>query len=178
MSMQIIRLMLSGMIAFFCYAGWAYYANSLVTSEHDVLIKAALVQGVYSACITLVFTFLLEYFFSKVGANYYCLVLIVPRINSRHSIKQPCSTLSTFAAGIMESEQRCNGSCLPGIVLSPLPALIIQSISVTAVNVTFDTPNLWLTVAPSIIFSAIYGYAYSVVLAKKHQRVHTADSHP
>jgi hypothetical protein len=29
------------------------------------------------------------------------------------------------------------------------------------------TPNLWLTVAPSIFFSMVYGYVYSISLTKK-----------
>jgi hypothetical protein len=38
---------------------------------------------------------------------------------------------------------------------------------VISVNIAFMTPNLWLTVAPSIFFSAIYGYIYSFSLTKK-----------
>ena len=60
MTFSLIRLTLSGAVAFFFYALWAYYANSLVTDNTEVLYKAALVQGTYSGIITLVFTLLLE----------------------------------------------------------------------------------------------------------------------
>jgi len=162
----LIRLLISGLIAFLSYAAWAYYANSLVTSDQDVLTKAALVQGVYSGSITLFFTFLLEMFYSRLGKSSYCLPLILPRI-SKHSKKSRCSTLETFKASLELSERKCHGTCLPGQLLSPLPALLIQSVLVIAVNIAFATPNLWLTVAPSILFSAIYGYAYSLSLARK-----------
>lgn len=162
-----LRLFVSAFIAFVAYASWAYYANSLVSNDEQVLIKSALVQGFYSGSITLFFTLLLELFYKKFGSNSYCLALIMPRINKKHSKQNPCSTLETFKAGLALSEKKCGGTCLPGELLSPLPALIIQSIMVIGINVLFATPNLWLTVAPSIVFSAIYGYSYSLALAKK-----------
>jgi hypothetical protein len=168
MSVKIfVRLFLSALIAFLSYAGWAYYANSLVTDDHQILVKAALVQGIYSGSITLFFTLLLEVSFRKFGANVYCLPLVMPTINARHTPKNRCSTLETFQASLEFSEQKCKGTCLPGELISPLPALVIQSVLVIAVNVFFETPNLWLTVAPSILFSAIYGYIYSFALARK-----------
>jgi hypothetical protein len=167
----LVRLFLSALIAFVSYASWAYYANSLVTDDQQILIKSALVQGIYSGGITLFFTLMLEVFFRKFGANAYCLPLITPRINAKHTLKNRCSTLETFQASLALSEQKCSGTCLPGALLSPLPALMIQSILVILVNIAFQTPNLWLTVAPSILFSAIYGYVYSFALARKeHNR--------
>jgi hypothetical protein len=168
MSLKVfVRLFLSALIAFVSYASWAYYANSLVTDDQQVLIKSALVQGIYSGGITLFFTLMLEVFFRKFGASVYCLPLVTPRINAKHTFKNPCSTLETFEASLELSEQRCKGTCLPGALLSPIPALAIQSILVVTVNIAFETPNLWLTVAPSILFSAIYGYFYSFALARK-----------
>jgi hypothetical protein len=164
-----IRLFLSTLIAFVSYASWAYYANSLVTSNADILMKAALVQGFYSGGITLFFTVMLEVFFKKFGSSAYCLPLIVPRINATPTAKYKCSTLETFEASIELSERKCNGACLPGELISPLPALLIQSFMVVGVNIAFDTPNLWLTVAPSIFFSTIYGYTYSIALARREK---------
>ncbi|MFT6268526.1 MAG: hypothetical protein ACJAVV_001340 [Alphaproteobacteria bacterium] len=163
-----IRLFLSALIAFVSYASWAYYANSLVTNDPDVLLKSALVQGFYSGGITLFFTVLLEVFYKKFGSSVYCLPFIVPRINAKPSLKTKCATLETFEASLVFSEKKCKGACLPGELISPLPALLIQTIMVIGVNVAFSTPNLWLTVAPSIVFSAIYGYTYSIALARKN----------
>jgi len=162
-----IRLLASALIAFICYASWAYYANSLVTNDQHVLIKSALVQGIYSGGITLFFTLLLEVFYRKFGAKTYFLPFIMPRINAQHSLENRCSTLEMFKASLQMSKRDCKGTYLPGELLSPLPALAIQTILVIAVNIAFETPNLWLTVAPSIIFSAIYGYVYSFALARK-----------
>jgi hypothetical protein len=162
----ILRLFISGLIAFISYSAWAYFANSLVTDNQQVLIKAALVQGLYSGGVTLFFTFLLEIFYSKFGRSTYCLPLVLPRINS-HSKQNPCATHETFTSSIKLSERKCRGKCMPGAMLSPIPALIVQSIMVISINIAFATPNLWLTVAPSILFSAIYGYSYSLSIAKK-----------
>ncbi len=163
----ILRLVLSGVIAFISYAAWAYYANSLVTDDKQILVKAALVQGIYSGSITLFFTFLLEIFYKKFGAKSYCLALIVPTINATPTKNKPCPTKEAFKNSLALSERKCGGTCLPGSLISPLPALFIQSILVIAVNIAFNTPNLFLTVLPSIVFSAIYGYIYSFSLAKK-----------
>jgi hypothetical protein len=165
----IFRLVISGLIAFVSYAAWAYYANSLVTQNTTVLYKAAIVQGSYSGGVTLAFTFLLEVFYRKFGASTYCLPLIMPRISRKPDASHPCSTLETFQKAIDESEQKCHGKCLPGVIISPLPALLIQSVLVIAINVLFKTPNLWLTVAPSILFSGIYGYVYSAGLFRKEK---------
>lgn len=162
-----VRLVISGIIAFISYASWAYYANSLVTSESSILYKAALVQGSYSASITLLFTFMLEYFYRQFGTNKYCLTLITPRISTQNTRNNQCATLANIKAATRKQGLSCDGLYVKGVFLSPLPALIIQSILVVAVNVFFDTPNLWLTIAPSVLFSALYGYAYSIGLSRK-----------
>jgi hypothetical protein len=164
---SIIRLILSGLIAFFSYAAWAYYANSLVSDDRSILLKAALVQGVYSGSITLIFTFLLEVFYKRFGSSNYCLGFVIPTINAKPTATTQCNTQKVFESSLALSQKKCNGSCLPGVIISPLPALFIQTVMVISVNIFFNTPNLWLTVAPSIFFSAIYGYAYSIGLAKK-----------
>jgi hypothetical protein len=46
--MAFLRLALSAILAFSFYASWAYYANSLVTADKAILLKAALVQCTYS----------------------------------------------------------------------------------------------------------------------------------
>ena len=162
-----LRLAISGVVAFFFYASWAYYANSLVTDNSQILYKAALVQGSYSAVITLVFTFVLELFHKLFSYKQYCLPLIVPIITKPSFFSKECATSKTFEMSLLEIEKACKGTCIPGLVLTPLPAIAVQSVFVVSVNVWFMTPNLWLTVAPSIIFSAIYGYIYSVSLARK-----------
>ncbi len=167
--MVVFRLLASGLIAFLSYAMWAWYANSLVTNDSEVLLKAALVQGTYSSAITLGFTAFLEYFFKKFGANHYCLPLILPRW-SQHDHDNPCATKLVIEHALKTSQQKCQGTCLPGALLSPLPALAIQSILVITINIMFMTPNLWLTILPSIIFSGIYGYAYSFGLSRKLER--------
>jgi hypothetical protein len=165
----ILRLSLSAIIAFCFYATWAYYANSLVTSEQDVLLKAALVQGLYSASITLFFTVLIEFFSAKLSNKAFCLPLVVPTLFKTSLFSEECATTKTFKENLSYFEKKCSGVCLPGMLITPLPALLLQSILVVGINVLFETPNLWLTVLPSILFSGIYGYIYSIALTKKKQ---------
>jgi hypothetical protein len=173
--MASLRLIVSGLLAFFFYASWAYYANSLVTDEQAILIKAALVQGTYSASITLFFTLLLEFFHTKFGHSAWCVSLIVPRW-SKDSADEQCQTLAAVKDALDSSKRLCSGQSVPGMLLVPLPALLIQIVLLLAVNIVFATPNLWLTVAPSIVFSAIYGYSYSIGLSKTQTRSKATNS--
>jgi hypothetical protein len=56
--------------------------------------------------------------------------------------------------------------CHKYIYLALLPPLAIQSSMVFLINVINQTPNLSATIAPSILFSAIYGIVYLIGLSK------------
>mgnify|MGYP001110187042 CR=1 FL=1 len=170
MTYALLRLSISGLVAFIFYAFWAYYANSLVTDDPQILYKAALVQGIYSGSITLVFTFLLELSYKMLNNKQYCLPFILPSLTRPAFFSKECETTKTVEASLKQIERACDGTCVPGMLLTPLPAIVVQSIFVISVNVVFMTPNLWLTVAPSVFFSAVYGYAYSVSLTRKLKR--------
>lgn len=163
-----LRLIISAIIAFLFYAAWAYYANSLVSDDSSVLIKAAIVQGTYSGSITLIFTFILELFHAKFGHKDLSIAFLVPRWSNSTRTKSETEVIVEDA--LEDITNACSGNCVPGMLLAPIPALLIQTILVVAINIWFATPNLWLTVAPSVIFSAIYGYSYSITLTKRQQR--------
>lgn len=167
MMIAFIRLVISGLIAFCFYAAWAYYANSLVTDDPKTLYKAALVQGTYSGGVTLIFAFTLELFHKLFNNKQYCLPFIIPSLIRPAFFSKECATTKTLEASLNSIEHACRGTCLPGMLLTPLPAIALQSSFVVAVNVAFMTPNLWLTVAPSIFFSTVYGYIYSISLTRK-----------
>ena len=159
------RILISSLIAFIFYAIWAWFANHLVTMDIKVLTKAALVQGGYSAIITMSFTWLLELFFKRLGLRKFCLPFIVPLVPLNHPDED--KTNDIVGEAINMSKNYCKGNCLPGAILAPLPAIVVQAALVIVVNYSFNTPNLWLTVAPSIVFSAIFGYVYSFSLSRK-----------
>ncbi|MGQ8366261.1 hypothetical protein [Glaciecola sp. 1036] len=164
-----IRLFVSAFVAFSFYASWAWYANSLITSDTSILFKAAIVQGTYSGAITLIFTYLLESCYRRFGTSNYCLAFILPRW-SKMSKSEKCATVETISHSIETYEKLCHGSCIPGLILAPVPALLLQSLLVIGINISFSTPNLWPTVIPSIFFSALYGYFYSFGLARQEAR--------
>jgi hypothetical protein len=95
----------------------------------------------------------------------------VPTIFKPSIFSNDCATSKTFEASLKEVERACKGMCLPGTLLTPLPAIVVQASFVISINIMFETPNLWLTVAPSIFFSAVYGFVYSVSLNRKLRRV-------
>ena len=80
-----IRLLISAVISFGFYFAWSYWANSMATDDHELVLRSALIQGTLSATITLLFTFILEKSVSKFGESYVSLMFIVPIICTVHS---------------------------------------------------------------------------------------------
>ena len=65
------------------------------------------------------------------------------------------------------------GTRIPGAWVAPLIPLAVQTCLVVLVNVLNQTPNLWLTVAPSIFFTGLYGYLYTFTLLNKGKQQNT-----
>ena len=166
-----VRLILSGLIATLFYGGWSYFANAMVTDDMAVLIRSALVQGLYSGFVTLMFTWLLEHAYNKVGTKYLSFAFVVRLICfAHHQTKHASIMRKTFNRALDLSASWFKGACWPGVIVAPLIPLTVQSILVIGVNVVNQTPNLALTVAPSIFFSGVYGYMYTLALFKKHRK--------
>lgn len=167
MNSSTLRLLGSAAVAFVFYFAWAYWANSRVTDESALLMRAALVQGALSASITLVFTLLVEKSVAQLGDNCYSLMFVVPILCKVHAnTRQNLAIMRSFNHALDLSAGYFKGACLAGGLLAPLPALLLQSSLVIGVNWLNTTPNLWLTVAPSILLSALYGYSYTFTLLK------------
>ena len=162
------RLWLSAIIATSFYGGWSFFANSLVTDDFSLLLRSALVQGLYSGGITLLFTWLLENTYDRVGTRHFSFAFVVPLVCMAHSpSKQARQIRRSFNRILDQSANWFEGTCMPGVIFAPLIPLFIQSLLVIAVNLINNTPNLALTVAPSIFFSGVYGYIYTISLFKK-----------
>ena len=166
------RLLLSAFVSFVFYFTWTYWANNMATDDMSIVLRSALVQGTFSATVTLLFTFALERSVQKFGENYFSLMFVVPIICSVHSkTSQNIAIMRTFNSALNFSAKAASGACLPGTLLAPLLPLSVQSSLVIGVNLINQTPNLWLTVAPSIFFTGLYGYVYTFTLLKKRQTV-------
>ncbi len=162
------RLLLSAIVSFVFYFGWTYWANSMATDDLSIVLRSALVQGSLSASITLLFTFALEKSVDKFGESYFSLIFVVPIICSVHSkTTQNIAIMRTFNSALNFSAKAASGACLPGTLFAPLLPLLVQSSLAIGVNILNQTPNLWLTVAPSIFFTGLYGYVYTFTLLKK-----------
>lgn len=159
------RSLLSALIAFGFYFIWTYWANNRPEIPADVTLRAAWVQASYSACVTLVFTLLLEKSVERLGAHCLPLVFLVPRIPSRRRLEE------IPIRDALEVSDDATNTCIPGAVLAPLLPLAVQTTLVIGVNLLNRTPELWLTVAPSILFSALYGYTYTFALVHKRKKV-------
>ncbi len=118
------QTILSVLVSFIFYFVWAWYANSLVTGDVDLLLRSALVQSSYSAFMTLIFTTLLSWTISKM-------------------------------------------KCHDHPYLAIIPPLLMQSTTVYFINFLNETPNLILTIIPSIFFTAMFSILFTFTLLKK-----------
>lgn len=156
------RLFVSSFIAFTFYASWAYWANLAPSINVSDTIRSALVQGLYSGLITLVFTFILENIATRFSGHIITLSLITPFICSLHKLTTRNKVIfGSFRHGL-QSLAEMSSKPRRLIWITPVVPIMLQSVLVITVNSINQTPNLWLTVAPSILFSAIYAYAYLI----------------
>jgi hypothetical protein len=162
-----LRLFYSAVIAFIFYFGWAYWANSIPDIDRSITLRAALVQGSFSAFTTLFFTLILERVYFKFGKVCLSLAFVVPILCAVHSkTKQNVAIFNTINYSIDTWVSYFKGSRLSATILIPLIPISVQSSLVIGVNIINHTPNLWLTILPSIFFSSLYGYVYTFTLLK------------
>jgi hypothetical protein len=170
MSPSTKRLILSASVSFVFYFGWAYFANQLVSDDLNMLLRTAMLQGTLSAGITLLFTFILEKSVGRFGNSRISLIFIVPIICTVHSkTTQNIAIFKTFRHALNKSATFFNQANLAGGLLAPLLPISVQASIAIGANWLNQTPNLWLTVAPSILFTAIYGYVYTFTLLKNKE---------
>lgn len=164
-----LRLTLSAVVAFVFYGLWAFWANRADSIPMQETLRAALVQGTYSGLMTLTFTYLLENVASRFQGHYLSLALVTPFICSLyHKTKRNKVIFGAFEKSLLAlSKYTKRPKHL--LWISPLLPLAIQTVFVVGVNWLNQTPNLLLTVLPSIIFSGIYGYAYLVSFVTTRQ---------
>ena len=163
------RLIISASIAFIAYTGWTYYANLGTDITPTMLWRTALLQGVTSGLITLGFTWLTEWVFKRLHNTSLSFAFMTPLIclpyhNSpyatqyRHSLNQILDRVATSM----------NGSKLTGVLLVPLLPMLLQASIISSIHIINNTPNILLTILPSVIFSGIYGYIYTFSLTKNN----------
>lgn len=165
-----LRLLISALIAFCFYGAWAFYANQSQAVTNTVLYQIALVQASTSAAITLGFTMLTEWSYRRFGQRCVSFAFVTPLLclpyhNTPYAkqFKRSFNQLLDNSAGYLHANR------FSGALFAPLVPMVLQGTIVIGVNVVNATPNLWLTVIPSIFFSGLYGYVYTFSLYKKDQ---------
>jgi len=163
-----VRLLISALVAFGFYFSWSYWANSGPEIPSHITLRSAIVQGLYSGGVTLFFTFILEKVVNRFGGHCLSLAFMTPILCSvRSKTTQNRAIHSAFSHGLATSASYFQGKKIPGAMVAPLLPLLVQSLLVISVNIVNNTPNLWLTVTPSILFTGLYGYIYTFTLLKK-----------
>lgn len=168
MSSLNLRLILSGVVSFAFYFAWAYWANSAPNIAEKTTLQTAFVQGAYSGFVTLFFTFILEKIVFKYKGSWISLAFITPILCKFHSkSRQNIAVRQSLNNAVELSASYFKEKKFTGALLAPIIPIMIQSILVTMVNVINQTPNLLLTVAPSILFTVLYAYIYMFSLIKR-----------
>ncbi|WP_272994486.1 hypothetical protein [Paraglaciecola agarilytica] len=166
-----MRLAMSAVVAFVFYCSWTYWANSLATDDLGLILRSALVQGTLSGSITIVFTFTLEKVVQRFNSHYVSLLFVVPILCSVYAnTKQNIAIFKTFNHALDNAASRIASTKISGVILAPLLPIGMQGSIALVVNLINHTPNILLTVAPSILFSAIYGYVYTFTLLKNNAK--------
>ena len=55
------RALVSALVAFTFYAAWSWWVNSMASDDQMLVIRSALLQGSYSALMTVTFTTFLNW---------------------------------------------------------------------------------------------------------------------
>ncbi len=63
------RAILSAIVAFSFYSAWSYWVNAMVSDDLMLVVRSALLQGSYSALMTVTFTALLNYTLRKMKCH-------------------------------------------------------------------------------------------------------------
>ncbi len=168
-----IRLFASAIVAFIAYGVWTYIANMHTTLGEIALLRTSLLQGGVSATITFGFTLLTHWMYQRLGLRMFSFAFITPLICLPHHHTPYASQFRLSANAILNHlAQRARTTRFTGALLAPLLPVCLQAGIITTVHIINQTPNLILTIAPSIIFSAIYGYIYTFSLIKQKNTEH------
>ena len=172
-----VRLTLSAVIAFTVYGSWGIFANRLAVSELDMLLRIGLLQGLTSAAITLGFTFLTQWLFVRFQHRCISFAFVTPVICLPHHHSPFASQFrKSFNQSLDTFATHLNQSKASAALLTPLIPMIVQAGIVTSIHWVNQTPNILLTIAPSILFSGLYGYSYSIALSRRQMRANVTNS--
>ncbi len=163
-----LRLFLSAFIAFCFYGAWAFYANMAQSLSPAQLYQIALVQATTSAAITLGFTLMTEWSYQRFGQRCVSFAFVTPLLcMPYHHSPYAKQYQRSFNQVLDRSAAYLQDRRITGVFFAPLLPMAVQGSIVISVNVANHTPNLWLTVLPSILFSGLYGYIYTFSLYRK-----------
>lgn len=72
------RALLSAIVAFCFYSLWSWWVNSMVSDDHALVLRSALLQGTYSAVMTVTFTAFLNWTLSKMKCHKRPQIAVLP----------------------------------------------------------------------------------------------------
>ena len=128
------------------------FLRSFMTARH---------QTILSVIVSFAFYFAWTWYANSRVTDDFALLLRTALIQSSYSAFMTLSftSLLTWTTKLMKCHKR------PFIAV--IPPLLMQSVMVFSINYVNQTPNLMLTIIPSIFFTAIYGIVFTFSLLKK-----------
>jgi hypothetical protein len=128
-----------------------YLGYSMIANKHTIL----------PVLISFIFYFAWTWYANNRVTDDVALLLRTALIQSTYSAFMTL-TFSTLLIWVI-NKMKCHDHPYMAI----LPPLLMQSSMVYLINVLNQTPNLLLTIMPSIFFTAIYGAIFTFTLLKK-----------
>lgn len=72
------RAMLSAIVAFSFYAAWSWWVNAMVSNDQALVLRSALLQGSYSAMMTVTFTSFLNWTLCRMKCHKRPYMAVIP----------------------------------------------------------------------------------------------------
>ena len=72
------RALLSAIVAFSFYSVWSWWVNSMASDDQALVLRSALLQGTYSALMTVTFTAFLNWTLSKMKCHKRPQIAVLP----------------------------------------------------------------------------------------------------
>lgn len=119
------------------------------------------VQTLLSVLISFSFYFIWTWYANSLVSDNFTLLLRTAFIQGTYSAFMTLTFTSLLTWTL--SKMKCHKHPFIAIV----PPLIVQSSTVFLINYLNGTPNLMLTILPSIFFTAVYGIVFTFSLLKK-----------
>ena len=105
-----VRAVLSAVVAFTFYTIWSWWVNSMVSEDQMLVLRSALLQGSYSAMMTVTFTSFLNWTLSQMKCHKRPYLAVIPPLIFQ--------TAAVILLNVINSTPNLWATVMPSIILT------------------------------------------------------------